>query len=78
MVNKRVLKGTEFWVRGIPRSGSEYARAFARPPEGEGPNTGVHFNPGLLLNNSERMAEDLGLPGGWKDKKLSGFGDILS
>ena len=56
MVDKRVLKGTEFWVREIPRSGSEYARVFARPPERVGPNSGVHFNPGLLLNLSERMA----------------------
>ena len=39
--------------------------AFARPSEGAGPNRGVHFNPGLLLNNTERMAEVKALTLSW-------------
>ena len=42
-------------VREILRSGIEYARDFACPLEGLGPSLGVHYNSGLLLNNSERM-----------------------
>ena len=54
MVDKRVLQGQSFGSE-IPRSGCGYARAFARSLEAMEPSLGVHYNPGLVLSDSEIM-----------------------